>query len=113
MDRTFGNIYIKKRTVAEWLATFVFFLPFAQAFLSEFLRLPDEIKFLADAALIVLLFKIFLISRSITITKQLFPFLVIIGAFLHMSRFRIFLIMNPYYIIFGAEEIIFDSMLLL
>ena len=81
VDKTFGKIYIMKRTAAEWLAAFVFFLPFVQAFLSEFLGLPDEIKFLADVALIVLLFKIFLISKSIPIAKQFFPFLVIIGTF--------------------------------
>lgn len=81
MDRKVGNIYILKRTCSEWLIAFVLFLPFVQAFLSELLGLPDVIKFLADVALAVLLFKIFLISRDIVITKQFFPFLVLIGTF--------------------------------
>ncbi len=105
MDKTFGKIYIMKRTAAEWLAAFVFFLPFVQAFLSEFLGLPDEIKFLADVALIVLLFKIFLISKSIPIAKQFFPFLVIIGTFFsYVTISYFFSYESIFYYIWGGRN---------
>lgn len=81
MDNLIEKMYLKKRTFSEWLVAFVFFLPFVQAFLSEFLGLPDEIKFLADFVLIMLLLKIFMISRDISIAKQFVPFLIIIGVF--------------------------------
>ncbi len=81
MDKKIGNLYIAKRSGSEWLTAFVFFLPFAQAFLSEFLGLPDEIKFLADVALIILLIKMFMISKQIPITKQFVSFVVLIGVF--------------------------------
>ena len=105
MDKIFGNINIAKRTVSEWLVTFVFFLPFVQAFLSEFLRLPDEIKFLADIALIMLLVKIFMISRDISIAKQFIPFIVIIGVFLAYVTVTYFLnYKSIFYYIWGTRN---------
>lgn len=100
-----GNINIAKRTVSEWLVTFVFFLPFAQAFLSEFLRLPDEIKFLADVVLIMLLVKIFMISRDISIAKQFIPFLIIIGVFFAYVTVTYFLnYKSIFYYIWGTRN---------
>ena len=81
MNNPVGAIYIRKRTISEWLVAFVFFLPFIQALISEFLMLPDVIKFLADVALAFVLIKIVLISREIQINKFFTPFLCIIGVF--------------------------------
>ncbi len=81
MNNPVGAIYIRKRTISEWLVAFVFFLPFIQALISEFLMLPDVIKFLADVALVFVLIKIVLISRDIQINKFFTPFLCIIGLF--------------------------------
>lgn len=104
-EKLFGSINIVKRTVSEWLVTFVFFLPFAQAFLSEFLRLPDEIKFLADVVLIMLLVKMFMVSRDISITKQFIPFLIIIGAFFTYVTVTYFLnYKSIFYYIWGARN---------
>lgn len=82
MEKSIGKIYIKKRPVSEWLVAFIFFLPIAQAFLAEFIGLPDAIKFLADVALVFLLIKIFLISGEVQVGKPFHPFLVLIGIFL-------------------------------
>lgn len=105
MDKMLGNINIAKRTVSEWLVTFVFFLPFAQAFLSEFMRLPDELKFLADAVLIMLLVKIFMISKDISIAKQFIPFLIIIGVFFAYVTVTYFLnYKSIFYYIWGTRN---------
>ncbi len=82
MENSIGKLYIKKRTVSEWLVAFVFFLPLFQATLAELIGLPDAIKFLADVALVFLLIKIFLISGDVRIGKPFYPFLVLIGIFL-------------------------------
>ena len=82
MENSVGKLYIKKRTASEWLVAFVFFLPFVQAFLSELIGIPDVIKFLADAALVLLLVKIFLISADVRIGKPFYPFLALTGIFL-------------------------------
>ena len=58
MNITISEIRIRKRTVTEWLVAIVFFLPFVQGLLSEFIGFPDEIKFFADVAVIFLLMKI-------------------------------------------------------
>lgn len=105
VDKIFGKINIAKRTVSEWLVVFVFFLPFAQAFLSEFLGFPDEIKFLADVALIMLLLKIFMISRDISIAKQFVPFLIIIGVFFaYVTVTYFFKYKSIFYYIWGTRN---------
>ena len=105
MNKSFGNINIRKRTASEWLVAFVFFLPFVQAFLSEFLGLPDEIKFLADVVLVVLLVKIVMISRNISITKQFVPFLIIIGAFFaYVTVTYFFNYKSIFYYIWGTRN---------
>lgn len=81
MGRTDGKIYLRKRTLSEWFVAFVFFLPFAQAFLSQLLRIPDVIKFLADLVLVLLLLKVLMISKDVQLTKQFRSFLIIVAVF--------------------------------
>ena len=81
MEKSLGKLYIRKRTVPEWLVAFVFFLPFFQALFFELLGVPDVIKFSADAALMILLLIIFSISKKVKIGKHFSLFLVIIWVF--------------------------------
>ena len=81
MNITISEIRIRKRTVTEWLVAIVFFLPFVQGLLSEFIGFPDEIKFFADVAVIFLLMKIALSSKDIQMNKSFIPFLWVIGLF--------------------------------
>ena len=105
VEKAVGKLYIRKRTVPEWLVAFVFFLPFIQALLSEFLGLPDVIKFLADVVLIFLLFKIFLISRQVQIGDALYPFLILIGIFFaYVTATYFFNYQSLFYYLWGLRN---------
>lgn len=105
MEKSVGKIYIKKRTASEWLLMFIFFLPIAQAFLSEFIGLPDVIKFLADVALVFLLVKIFLISGEVQIGKSFYPFLVLVGIFLaYVTVLYFFNYQSIFYFLWGFRN---------
>ena len=79
-----GKLYIKKRTVSEWMMLFIFFFPAAQAFLTELLPIPDAIKFLCDVFLVLLLLKLF--SQRLTkIDNYSMPFVVIVGLFFFIT----------------------------
>lgn len=105
MKKSFGKLYIRKRPIPEWLVIFVLFLPFAQAFLSEFLGLPDSIKFLTDVALVGLLLKIFMISSEMEIKKSFHPFLVLIGIFFaYVTVTYFFNYQSIFYFIWGLRN---------
>lgn len=105
MEKSIGQLHIRKRPVSEWLITFIFFLPFAQAFLSELIGIPDVIKFLADVALVFLLVKIFLISGGVEVGKPFHPFLVLIGIFLaYVTVLYFFNYQSIFYYIWGLRN---------
>ena len=79
-----GKLYIKKRTVSEWMMLFIFFVPAAQAFLTELLPIPDAIKFLCDGFLVLLLLKLFS-QRFTKIDNYSMPFVVIVGLFFFIT----------------------------
>lgn len=63
---------------------FIFFLPAAQAFLTELLPIPDAIKFLCDGFLVLLLLKMFS-QRFTKIDNYSMPFVVIVGLFFFIT----------------------------
>lgn len=79
-----GKLYIKKRTVSEWMMLFIFFFPAVQAFLTELLPIPDAIKFLCDGFLVLLLLKLFS-QRFTKIDNYSMPFVVIVGLFFFIT----------------------------
>lgn len=79
-----GKLYIKKRTVSEWMMLFIFFFPATQAFLTELLPIPDAIKFLCDGFLVLLLLKLFS-QRFTKIDNYSMPFVVIVGLFFFIT----------------------------
>lgn len=79
-----GKLYIKKKTVSEWMMLFIFFFPAAQAFLTELLPIPDAIKFLCDGFLVLLLLKLFS-QRFTKIDNYSMPFVVIVGLFFFIT----------------------------
>ncbi len=79
-----GKLYIKKRTVSEWMMLFIFFFPAAQDFLTELLPIPDAIKFLCDVFLVLLLLKLFS-QRFTKIDNYSMPFVVIVGLFFFIT----------------------------
>ena len=59
------QIQIKKRSLPEWSALILFLLPFVYSFLTEFLKLPNVIKFASDLLIIIPLFVVLYNSFSI------------------------------------------------
>ncbi len=71
-----GIIHIKKRTFPEWLAYYIFIMPFLLSFLLDFLGLPSFIKYTIDAAWVLATLLIFL-RKKVVFNKNLIPFVII------------------------------------
>ena len=95
---------IKKRSVSEWMLYFVFFYPFLQAALTEWIGVPDIIKFLIDACLIYLLIEMFF-HPSIYINKSLMPFFALVVIFLFYTLITYFFnFQSPFYYLWGLRN---------
>ena len=81
-----GLLLVEKRTLPQWMLFFIFAFPFCQAFIVELIRIPDAVRFLMDVAVVILLTTI-LLSRNVSVSKSLFPGVVIILSFLAYSLF--------------------------
>lgn len=75
-----GILHIKKRTFPEWLAYYIFIMPFFLSFLLDFLGLPGFIKYTIDAAW-VLAALLILLRKKVAFNRDLIPFIVIPSAF--------------------------------
>ena len=101
----YSQINIKKRSVFEWLLLFVLLFPFFQALLFELIKLPDAIKFLSDAFLVVTVFGL-LIRKRIEINKYLLPILLIVLAFFAYTLVVYFFnYQSVFYYIWGLRNI--------
>lgn len=101
----YSQINIKKRSVFEWLLLFVLIFPFFQALLFELIKLPDAIKFLSDAFLIVTVFGL-LIRKRIEINKYLLPiFLLVLAFFAYTLVVYFFNYQSVFYYIWGLRNI--------
>lgn len=76
-----GKLYIKKRTVPQWLTLFVLIFPFCFALFIEFLNFPSLIKYLVDIAWVGAALFIFF-QRGVVLKKGITPFYVFILVFL-------------------------------
>lgn len=81
-----AKIAIKKRTLPEWLAIFLFLYPFALGCLQQMLKLPSFVKYLMDAAWFALVV-LTLIREKLYINRSLLPFIRLIGLFLVYTLF--------------------------
>lgn len=77
----FGKLHIKKRPVLQWLAYFIFVMPFFLAVLQTFLGVPSIIKYTLDAAWFICIALLFM-KRQLVFDKNLVPFLVFTLCFL-------------------------------
>lgn len=71
-----GVLHIKKRTFPEWLAYYIFIMPFLLSFLLDFLGLPSFIKYTIDAAWVLATLLVFL-RKKVTFNRNLIPFVII------------------------------------
>ena len=79
-----GKLYIKKRPPLERIAILILLAPFFTPFLSEFLGLPDAVKFLADVLLILTLGALSL-RRRVRVGRRLRPLVSLVLFFIAFS----------------------------
>lgn len=75
-----GKLYIKKRPLPQWLAYFIFVMPFLLAFLQNIVGLDSFVKYTIDVAWI-LTFAILYLRRQVVQDRKFAPFLIFIGVF--------------------------------
>lgn len=78
------KLRIKRRSQSQWLALYVFALPFMSSILIDWLFFPSAIKYTADLALVVLLLIAYM-SKNLTMDPQAEKPLRIVIAFLLVS----------------------------
>ena len=81
MENRLGVLYIKKRTLPEWLAYFIFVMPFMLSFLTDFLGIPDFLKYFIDAVWLIA-FSLLIMNRRISLSRNLIPIVILLVAFL-------------------------------
>lgn len=99
-----GKLYIKKRTLPEWLTLYVFIFPFIISFLLDFLKLPDLFKYSVDVAWLVLVLILFF-RRNLLLKRILIPFASFIGIFLLYTLIvYLFNFQSPFYFLWGFRN---------
>lgn len=105
MDRCISpQLNIRKRSLSEWLILFLFLFPLVQAMLTEFLGIPDIIKFLVDGCLMLLLAKI-IIQRQLNLDRKIIPFVVLaIGLVIYSLVVYLLKYQSIFYYIWGLRN---------
>lgn len=83
-NKKYANIYIKKRTVPEWLTCYIVMFPLFISFLVDFINLPSFIKYSADVVWILMLVIMLFLKRNVIFQKKLAPFITYIIYFFGM-----------------------------
>ncbi len=104
MEINTGRIHIKKRSLLELVAMYIFLLPFLLSFFLDFLKLPGAIKYTADVSW-VLIFFIMFVNKHIKIKKNLLPFVLFIGIWiLYVFLTYIINYQSPFYFLWGIRN---------
>ncbi len=97
-------IYIKKRSMTQWLTIFIATMPFFLQALMQFFHIPGLIKYTIDIAWIVVL-ATFLFKGRIQLKRGVAPFAVLIILFfcycliVYLFRFQ-----SPFYFLWGIRN---------
>lgn len=75
-----GIISIKKQPLTEWLAYFIFLMPFFISLCQDLLGLPGFVRYLIDAAWVTAAVLLFF-KRSIEINRKLVPVIILLSVF--------------------------------
>lgn len=98
------NIKLKKRPFTEWATWIIVIMPFSLAFLSEFLGLPQGIKYGVDLILLALAFLV-LIKRPLVLSKKLMPLTVLVSVFvIYTFVVYLFKYQSPLYYFWGLRN---------
>lgn len=80
VKRNLVKISFKKRSAIEWMVLLIIMLPFTFAGFSEFLHIPDIIRFVIDGFLIVILLEI-ISKRYLRLHKSYVPLFIFVTCF--------------------------------
>ncbi len=100
----FGKLYIKKRTIPQWLTLFIFVMPFLLSFFLDLLSLPGFLKYTIDIAWVSVCAVMFL-RKQIFIEKKISSFaLAFLIGFLYVLTVYIFNFQSPLYFLWGLRN---------
>lgn len=99
-----GKLYIKKRTILEWLPLYIIAMPFFFSLLLEVLELPDVIKYTVDVAWFVL-FLTMVLKKQAEGEKKILP-LILLSLFFLLYTFIVYLVnfQSPFYFLWGLRN---------
>ncbi len=102
--KEFGKLYIRKRTVPEWLTMFIFVMPFLLSFFLELLQLPSFLKYTIDVAWVGVLAAVF-IRRKTHFSKKTVGITIAMLAFL-VYTFIVYLFnfQSPIFYLWGVRN---------
>lgn len=104
INNDIGKLYIKKRTWPEWLTCYIFICPFLLAFLLQFLKLPDIVKYTLDVAWVAVLIALFF-RKQVLLKKEVAPFAVFTGLlFLFAFVVYLFNFQSIFYFLWGTRN---------
>ncbi len=104
MKNNIGLVYIKKRTLPEWLTCFIFIFPLIMGFLTDFLGLPTFVKYSVDIVYVIAV--LFLTSKKQTLlSKKVVPFFIFAsGFFIYTVLVHMFNYQSPFYYLWGFRN---------
>lgn len=99
-----GVVLVKKRGVAEWLALFIFLMPFFLPTLLQLFHMPSVIKYTIDLAWAGLLFA-FIFNKQLTLNRKLIPMVVFICVIVvYTFVVYLFRFQSPFYYLWGVRN---------
>ena len=99
-----GLIYIKKRTIPEWLTCMILVMPLLLAFFIDFLHLPSFVKYLIDFA-IVLVLALNISGKRIFFRASTLPIVILVVCFfLYTLILYVFNYQSAIYYLWGLRN---------
>jgi len=105
MRSNLNRLYIKKRPASVWLCYTLLLLPLFFSFFFELLGLPGIIKFVVDAAVMLLLFRLFYVNKFTLDNRVLNLFVLVILYFIYCSVSYMFNFESIFYLLWGIRNI--------
>lgn len=98
------KLYIKKRSIYEWLTIYIFLLPFFFGFFIDLLHLPNAIKYTIDIAWVTI-FAVLFLRKKVILKKNIRPFVIFTGIFfIYTFIVYLFNFQSPLYYLWGLRN---------
>lgn len=103
-QRNFNRIYIKRRSLPEWMALYLFLYPFIIAVLLDVFNLPSFVKYTADVTWVAVL-AIMIFERKFLFLKKITPLVFLVAAWLILCGIVYFLnFQSIFYFLWGLRN---------